>query len=70
LLQSYGKINDIKLIKEGPTGKNRDFAFVEFNTMEEAEGIVNISKSQPIIYKGLPLYITFSKFKKGDPVLM
>ena len=68
MLQNYGKINEIKLIKDGSTGKNRDFAFVEFNLLEEAESIVNTSKTQPIIYKGLPLYITYSKFKKGDPV--
>ena len=44
----------------------KDFAFVEFYSVEEATFAVNQIKKNPIKIKNQPLYCTFSKIRRPE----
>ena len=50
--------------KEGPG--NRDFAFVEFHSVEDATMILERAKIEKIRIKGVPVFISYSKFKRQE----
>ena len=44
----------------------KDFAFVEFYSVEEATFAVNQIKKNPIKIKNQPIYCTFSKIRRPE----
>ncbi len=54
------------MISERITGEPKDFAFVEYFTIEEATIALNQIKRIPVKIRGNPLFVTFSKIKRPD----
>ncbi|XP_023326445.1 squamous cell carcinoma antigen recognized by T-cells 3 isoform X2 [Eurytemora carolleeae] len=65
ILGSSGSVREVRLVKH-PNGKSRGFAFVEFETPEEAEGTL---KRDNELINGRPIYISqCDPSKKKAPV--
>jgi len=54
------------MIKDRNTGDLRDFAFVEYFTLEDANKVLQISRSKDILVLGQCVHITYSKVKRGE----
>jgi RNA-binding protein 5/10 len=67
----YAQVKDIRMIKDKNTGELRDFAFVEFFTLEDAGKVMQYSKKEDILINGCPIHLTYSKLKRGEvPVVV
>lgn len=45
---------------------NKDFAFVEFFSLEDANMVLDIAKREKIKIRGVPVFVSFSKFKRPE----
>ena len=54
------------MIKDKLTGEVKDFAFVEFFSIEEAQFVVNQIKKSPVKIRDNPVYVTFSKIRRSE----
>jgi hypothetical protein len=52
------------MICEKITGEPRDFAFVEYFSVEEATMVLNSLKRSPMKIRGMPINVTYSKIRK------
>jgi RNA recognition motif-containing protein len=59
-------VKDIRLIKDKSGDQNRDFAFVEFHSVEDATFALEKAKHDRLKIKGQPVYLSYSKFKKAE----
>lgn len=60
VFNKYAQVKDIRLVK------GKDFAFVEFFTIEEAQQILDRAKTEKIRVNGVPVFVAFSKFKRPE----
>jgi RNA recognition motif-containing protein len=56
-------VKDIRMPKDKDGGGNRDIAFVEFHTLEDATMVLEKAKIERIKIKGVPVFLSYSKFK-------
>lgn len=56
----------MRLIKDKQTGENKDYAFVEFSSIEEAADVMKDYTLNPSQLQGKDLFIDFSKLRKID----
>ncbi len=61
----YAQVKDIRMIRNRHTGALRDFAFIEFFSLEDSAKVMNGIKKEPLMFKGQPVRVTYSK-TKGD----
>jgi RNA recognition motif-containing protein len=61
-------VKDIRLISDKITGEIRDYAFVDYFSIEEATNAINNIKRNPIKLRNNPIFVTFSKIKRTDEV--
>jgi len=54
------------MIKEKCSGELKDFAFVEFFSLEEAQHVMLQLKKNPVKIKNTPLYVTYSKIRRSE----
>ncbi len=54
------------MISEKITGEPKEFAFIEFFSVDEATCALNSMKRNPVKIKGIPLFVTFSKIRKPE----
>jgi hypothetical protein len=54
------------MICEKITGEPRDFAFVDYFTVEEAAMVINSLKRNPMKIRGMPINVTYSKIRKPE----
>jgi hypothetical protein len=54
------------MIKDKNSGELRDFAFIEFFTLEDANYVMKMVKKSQIKINNYPVYVTYSRIKKGD----
>jgi hypothetical protein len=54
------------LICEKVSGEPKDFAFVEYYTIEESTMALNQIKKNPLKIRGNPVFVTFSKIKRPE----
>jgi RNA-binding protein 5/10 len=69
LLDIFSKIapvKDIRMVKNKNTGQMRDFAFIEFYTIDEAEAVLKMTQSPDFKINGQTVTVAFSKSRKRD----
>ena len=67
----YGQIKDIRMVKDHLSNNDyRDYAFVEYYTIEEATNALEQMKKTPMITRGEVIYAAFSKIKREDNGIM
>jgi hypothetical protein len=54
------------MICEKITGEPKDFAFIEFYTIEESSMALGQIKRNPIKIRGNPIFVTFSKIRRPE----
>lgn len=54
------------MIRDRITGEVKDFAFVEYFTLDEAINAVEVIKKSPVKIRGVPIYTTYSKIRKQE----
>ncbi len=54
------------MIRDKLTGDVKDFAFVEFFTIDEAQHVINQIKKLPVKIRDVPVYVTFSKIRRSE----
>lgn len=59
-------MKDIRLIRDRITGEIKDFAFVEYFSIDEAMFALDRIRQDPIRIKNNPLFVTFSKLKRNE----
>ena len=59
-------MRDIRLIKDKSGDQYRDFAFVEFYSVEDATFVLERAKQERIKVKGVPVFLSYSRFKKTE----
>jgi RNA-binding protein 5/10 len=68
VFSKFAQVKDIRMIKDRMTYEKRDFAFVEYFTLEDATKVVELSKKSVIQLKGHSLFVTFSRIKRNEAV--
>ena len=58
----YGVVTDVKIPRDRHSGKSKGFAFVEFESLETVQKILNDTKNEIIIENGRKIYI--QEYKK------
>ena len=69
LLEAFSKfaqVKDIRMIKDKNTGELRDFAFVEFFTLQDAAHVIACTQKDPLVFHGQTVHVTYSKVKRGE----
>lgn len=56
------------MIRDKISTELKDFAFVEYFTLEEATYAMNQIKKAPIKVKNQPIYCTFSKIRRPEDI--
>ncbi|CDW85037.1 rna binding motif protein [Stylonychia lemnae] len=77
--QQFAQVKDVRMIKEkhdahhnmsssGPSSapQNKDFAFVEFFSVEDATMVLEQAKHEKLRIKGQLVYLSYSKFKRHE----
>ncbi len=65
LFGKYAPVKDIRMIKNKSTGLMRDFVFVEFFTIDEAERVLKKTQNNPEFQiQGQFVSVAFSKSRK------
>ncbi len=54
------------MICEKLTGEPKDFAFVEYFSIEESTMALNQIKRNPVKIRGNPVFVTFSKIRRPE----
>jgi len=54
------------MVTDKVTGEPKDYAFVEYFTIEEATIALNQIKRNPVKVRGNPVFATFSKIKRQE----
>ncbi len=62
----YAQIKDIRLIKDKEGDLYRDFAFIEFHSVEDATFVLERAKQDRVKIRGVPVYLSYSKFKRPE----
>lgn len=62
----YAQIKDIRTIKDKQGDQYRDFAFIEFHSIEDATYVIERAKQDRVKIRGQPVYLAFSKFKQSE----
>ncbi|KRX09287.1 hypothetical protein PPERSA_05956 [Pseudocohnilembus persalinus] len=62
IFQKFSQVKDIRLVKNKTTGAQRDFAFVEFFTVEEAEKVLEQTE-RDLRINGQDVHVLYSKSK-------
>ncbi len=60
---AYAPVKDIRMVRNKSTKRNKDFAFIEFHTQEEAEAVIRGLGPETTIH-GQPVLLSFSKAKR------
>ncbi len=58
------------MIKDRNTGELRDFAFVEFFSLEDANTVMQRAKQDSLMVLGHQVHVTYSKIKRGEMPLV
>jgi RNA-binding protein 5/10 len=66
IFTQYAQVKDIRMIRDRITAELKDFAFVEYFTVEEAEIAMDAIRRTPIRIRNYPLFVTFSKIRRPD----
>ena len=62
-------MKDIRLVRDKQAEDQkqyRDFAFVEFFSLEDAQSVLERAKIDRIKVKGSPVFVSYSKFKRPE----
>ena len=63
----FAQVKDIRLIRDKfQPDKMRNFVFVEFYTIDDAEKVISAAKRNPMRVNNERVYITFSKLRKDE----
>jgi len=62
----YAQIKYIRLIKDKEGEQYRDFAFIEFHSVEDATFVLERAKLDRVKIRGVPVYLSYSKFKRPE----
>ena len=62
----YGQVKDIRMVCDKITGEPKDYAFVEYFTIDEATMALNQIKRNPVKLRGNPIFVTFSKIRRPE----
>jgi len=62
----YAQVKDIRMIKDKNTGELRDFAFIEFFTLQDSANVIASTRKEPLLIKGQSVNVSYSKLKKGE----
>jgi RNA-binding protein 5/10 len=68
ILSQYAQVKDLRMISDKISGEPKDFAFVEYFTIEEATRAMNQIKRNPIKIKNNQIYVTFSKIRRPEDI--
>lgn len=60
---AFAPVKDIRMVRNRATKRNKDFAFIEFHTQDEAEGVLRTLGTETFIH-GQPVMLSFSKAKR------
>ena len=66
IFSQYAQVKDIRMIRDKLSAELKDFAFVEYFTVEEATYAINQIKKNPIKIKNQIIYCTFSKIRRPE----
>jgi RNA recognition motif-containing protein len=66
VFSEFAQVKDIRVIKDKSGDSYRDFAFVEFFTVEDSTFVLERSKIDRIKVKGAPVFLSYSKFKRPE----
>lgn len=62
-------MKDIRLVRDKDNNNsitNRDFAFIEFHSIEDSTMILERAKIDKIRIRGIPVFVSYSKFKRPE----
>ena len=59
-------MKDIRLVKDKESGMNKDFAFVEFHTLEDSALVLERAKIEKVRVKGVSVFVSYSKYKRPE----
>lgn len=62
----YAQVKDIRMISDKISCEPKDFAFVEYYTIDEATIALNQIKRNPIKIRNNQIYVTFSKIRRPE----
>ena len=66
VFSKFGEIKDIRLVKDKITVENKDFAFVEFYTLDEAKGCIDRTIKDKLLLNNMEVAVDFSKNRKYE----
>lgn len=66
IFSQFAQVKDIRMIRDKISAELKDFAFVEYFTVEEATYAMNQIKKNPIKIKNQVIYCTFSKIRRPE----
>jgi RNA-binding protein 5/10 len=66
LFSQIAQVKDIRMIRDRISGEIKDFAFIEFFTLDEANYVLAEMKRNPLSIKGKPVNITYSKIRRFE----
>jgi RNA recognition motif-containing protein len=66
IFNQIAQVKDIRMIRDRISGEVKDFAFIEFFTLDEANCVLAEMKRNPLSIKGQPVNITYSKIKRFE----
>lgn len=62
----YAQVKDVRLIRDKITGEQKDFAFVEYFSIDEATFALDQIKKIPVKIRNNPIFATFSKIRRFE----
>ena len=62
----FAQVKDIRMIKDKISGEVKDFAFVEYFTLDESQYAMAQIKQNPVKIRDNPIYVTYSKIRRSE----
>jgi RNA-binding protein 5/10 len=66
IFSQYAQVKDIRMIRDRMTGELKDFAFIEFFTLDEANYVLAEIKRNPLRINDESVNITYSKIRRFE----
>ena len=69
-MNKIAQVKDIRMLKDKESGEKREFAFVEYHSVEDSKKVVDFAKREGVVIKGERVFVSFSKFKKTEQYVL
>jgi len=65
IFETVAEVREIRMVKEKYFSGFKDFAFIDFNSVEDAKKVLDAAKHGQFCLKEQPLHVSFSRPKKA-----